>query len=530
MNVELAAEAVTDPSGLLKAFSEGRVEGASRPIQRIDTHLSHVFISEGRAYKLKRAVRMPFVDFSAAELRRAACQAELETNRRLGSPLYLDVLAVARRRDGSFCLGGEGDIVDWVVVMRRFDQSQQFDELAKSGKLTAELVLRTADRIAALHDAAAPSKLAGHAADYRHVIRNLRKTEADGAGKLGLIIGDPAPFDALDAELVRVDPLIERRRSRGKVRRGHGDLHLRNICLFEGKPEPFDALEFDERLATTDVLYDLAFFLMDLRRVGLAAQANAAMNRYWDTAQEDEEGLRLLPFFMALRATVRMTVAIEAGQLVEAHAYRRLAFELLTHRPPALVAIGGLSGTGKSEVAKIVASELPGPAGARLLRSDVLRKRALGLVPEEARAKADAYAPAQRAQTYRDLGSHVVEAVAAGASVVADATFTVSSAREAILSIPRACTKAFWLSAPPSVRLARIAARRQDASDADVRVALAQTEPVKLGPRWRRLDATRPVDATAADILQEVRQAGAAAELAAARGDHGQVRQMADRI
>jgi hypothetical protein len=254
------------------------------------------------------------------------------------------------------------------------------------------------------------------------------------------------------------------------------------------------------------------------------------MNRYWDAAQEEEEGLRLLPFFMALRATVRMTVAIESGQLAEAHSYRRLAFELLTHRPPTLVAIGGLSGTGKSEVAKIVASELSGPAGARLLRSDILRKRALGLALEETRANADAYAPAQRARIYKDLGARAVEAIAAGASVVADATFTVSSTRHDILSIPQTRSHAYWLSAPLSVRLARVAVRRQDASDADVRVATAQKEPIDLGPRWRRLDATRPVNATAADILQEVKQAGAAAELATAPGDLTQVSQTSDRI
>ena len=498
---------------LVAAFSEARVAGVPGPIERFDTHLSHVFLSGCRAFKLKRAVRLPFVDFSTVDQRRVACQAELDINRRLRSPLYVAVAPVIQVGDGSYRIGGEGDTVDWVVVMRRFDQSHQFDVMARKGALTVDLVERAAERIVDMHADAPATALAGHAADYRHVIEMLRRTELEAAESLGLEPGLPAPYDRLDRELARVDALIERRRAAGKVRRVHGDLHLRNICLFEGEPTPFDALEFDERMATTDVLYDLALLLMDLRRLDLPEHANAAMNRYWDAVGEDEEALQLLPFFTSLRAAVRMAVAVEAGRLEEAQKYREVAFQMLERKPPAMVAIGGLSGVGKSAVARAVAPLLAGPAGARVLRSDVLRKRSLGLKPQET-AGAQAYAPAQRAGIYRKLTVHAKSAMAAGASVVADATFRVSTTREAIACVGGQNSFAFWLDAPLQVRLARIGRRSGDASDADAAVAMKQEEPGDLGAGWRRLDARRTVGELAADIMKEVRDAGDATRAA----------------
>ena len=487
---EVLADAETQ-TNLVSALSAGEVGGAPAPVERIDTHLSRLFLSGERAFKLKRALRLPFVDFSSCARRRAACEAELAVNRRMAGGLYVDVLPVTQDADGAFRIGGSDEVVDWVVEMRRFDQQLQFDRLARAGRLTLDHIGRAADAVARLHADAHTSVLAGHAADYRHVIRTLRQTEEHGAARLQIEAGSDLLFELLDAELSRVDPLIERRREAGKVRRGHGDLHLRNICLFEGEPMPFDALEFDERLATTDVLYDLAFLLMDLRGVGLAEHANAAMNRYWNAAGEEEEALELLPFFMSLRAAVRMAVAVEAGDLVEAQAYRTLGLQLLKRGAPILLAMGGLSGVGKSAVAEALAPLLPGAAGARLLRSDVLRKRRQGLRPEQ-KADEQTYAPERRAQIYRDLAARAQAAVAGGASVIADATFRVSSTRDLIAcAAGRTRFMAYWLYAPLSVRLARVLGRAGDASDADVAVAAAQQEPSDLDSAWRRLDANR---------------------------------------
>jgi uncharacterized protein len=488
---------------LVGAFVDGRVAGAPGPVDHLCTHLSHVFLSGERAIKLKRAVKLPFVDFSSSLQRRSACEAELAVNRAMAGELYLGVEPITRQA-GRFQIGGRGEPVDWVVVMRRFDQEDQFDRLAMAGALSRTTIEEAALGLAHAHAAARPIEHAGYSAHYRHIIRELRATEAHGARALGVTPGSPALFDQLDQELVRVGRLIEARRKNGKVRRGHGDLHLRNLCLWQGRPLAFDALEFDEALATSDVLYDLAFLLMDLRRVGLGQHANAAMNRYWDAAGEDEAALALLPFFTSLRAAVRMAVAVEAGELKEAQCYRTLGLDLADRAPPRLIAVGGLSGTGKSTVAQALATCLPGPAGARLLRSDVLRKARQGL-SLEARAGQASYAPERRAEVYRELASRAAEAVSCGANVIADATFSVASTREAIEAAAGGVQlRLYWLSAPLGVRLARVAGRAHDASDADVSVAQAQKEPTNMSRAWRLLDANRPVLAIVAEIMDDL--------------------------
>lgn len=493
------AEAMQKP--LVEAFASGAVEGLSAPIEHIQTHLNHVFLSGSRAFKLKRAVRLPFVDFRTVGRRKAACEAEVSINTTLGSPFYVGAIAVVRRSDGQLSLGGDGVVEDWVVEMRRFDGRLQFDVMASGGALSVGAVEATTSAIVHMHRLAPASQLGGHTADYRQTIRTLERTEAEAAASLGLEPGLPSPFEALDRELARIGPIIEKRRRAGKVRRVHGDLHLRNICMFDGRPALFDALEFDDRMATIDLLYDLAFLLMDLRRAALPQHANAAMNRYWDAAAEDEDGLAVLPFFMGLRAATRMAVAVADGRLEEAQDYRTLAFGFLSRAEGMLVAIGGLSGAGKSAIAKEVAHRLPGPAGARLLRSDVLRKRALG-VPLHGHAGEDVYAPEKRAEVYRDLAVRAAIARRAGASVVADATFRVASAR-ATLQSTESSFRGFWQDVPAHVRLARIASRRNDASDADALVALSQSEPGELGSSWRRVGGRRPVEEIASDIVQE---------------------------
>jgi uncharacterized protein len=505
---ETASDESEKQEALVAAFTAGSVVGAPRPITRVDTHLSHIFMTGDLAFKLKRAVRLPFADFESCEARRAACEAELAVNAPLAGPLYLDVRPVTRATDGGFCIGGGGKVIDWVVAMRRFDQSDQFDQLARAGKLTRALLEGAVDVVARAHAATPANLLVGHTADYRHVIQGLRETEEHGAARLGLHAASPLLFERLDFELTHVSELIEQRRRQGKVRRGHGDLHLRNLCVFQGVPTPFDALEFDARLATTDVIYDVAFLLMDLRRIGLAAHANAAMNRYWDVANEDESALALLPFFMALRAAVRMAVAVETGDLTEAKTYRALSLDLLERRRPVVLAIGGLSGVGKSAVAEAVAPRLPGPAGARLLRTDVLRKRMANLRLDE-KAEEKIYAPERRAEVYREMGTRAAATLHAGESVVADATFQSGSSRDLIADAARgALFHAYWLEAPLSVRAARVSSRVGNASDANVAIAAAQEEPRDLPGLWRRVDADRPVDAVVAEILRELSSGG----------------------
>jgi aminoglycoside phosphotransferase family enzyme len=445
-------------------------------------------------------------DVSTVDKRRLACEAEFAVNRRMGSRLHLGVLPVVVHGDG-YRLGGDGEPVDWVVEMRRFDQSQQFDELAARGRLTGSLAEETAQRIAEVHAGLDPVLDPCCATDFTQVIESLRATEADGIGRHGLPPGDPALFERLNAEHDRLRPLIERRRAAGRVRRGHGDLHLRNLCLFEGELTLFDALEFDDRMATADVLYDLAFLLMDLRHRSLREQANRAMNRYWDVFGEEESGLALIPLFTALRATVRMAVAAEAGDAGQSDEYRRLAFDLLAPHDARVIAIGGLSGVGKSAVARAVAARLPGPAGARILRTDVLRKSPLAPGPQSAAETPlparprPTYSADARRRIYTLLVERAVAAHDAGAVVIADATFQDEDVRAELSGLKRPVS-GIWLDAPLEVRLRRIAGRSADPSDADEAVARGQRDPGSLGAGWQRIDAGGSIDDVSRRVVQ----------------------------
>ncbi len=485
---------------IVAAFESGQATGGGAPLKRIDTHMSHVFLDKARVYKLKKGLHHPFTDMSSLEQRRRACEAELSVNRKLAPGVYEAVSAVTRDENGKIALDGAGRTADWVVVMQRFPDGALLSEIAAAGRLTAEQVGELAHVIAGFHASLEPRRETGHAADYHRIIQGLRRTEAEGAAAQDVEPASDALFAALEHELSRRSSLIEARRKAGWVRHGHGDLHLNNICLFQGRVTPFDALEFDPALATADVLYDLAFLLMDLCARGWPRLANLAMNRYWDEVPQPEQALALLPLFMGLRAAVRMAVAVEAKDLAEAARYRRLGTDLLHRAGPRLLAVGGLSGTGKSTVAQLVAADLPGPCGARLLRTDAIRKAMAG-VGETDRLSLEAYRRGAREDIYRALADRARDALDAGSSVVADATFQGADMRQVI--VEAAVGRAFvgiWLQAPPEVRVARIEARRNDASDATAAVALAQTEPDDLGDGWRRVAADRPVGVIVDDL------------------------------
>jgi aminoglycoside phosphotransferase family enzyme len=314
----------------------------------IETHVSLVFLAGDCAYKLKRAVKYPYLDFSTPDHRRRACEAELALNRRTAPTLYIEVRALVRMWDKRIDFATDGPAIDWVVVMRRFDQSSLFDALAQTGGLSAHLMNELANHIAEFHS------LAEQRFDYGGA---AALTDIAEANHRCLIAAREAGF-ALECineirerslqRLAAVGGLLDRRRAEGKVRRCHGDLHLRNICLLDGKPTLFDCLEFSEALGCIDVLYDLAFLLMDLEHRGLTDFANLVLNRYLDVTDEDD-GLPVMPAFLSLRAAIRAHVTATAmdraahpeskpKMAAEARRYLDLAARLLRPRPCRLVA------------------------------------------------------------------------------------------------------------------------------------------------------------------------------------------------
>jgi hypothetical protein len=471
-----------------------------RAVERIDTHASSVFLAGERAFKLKRAVKYAYLDYSSLALREAACRAEFEINRRIAPALYLGVRPIRRRADGGVGFDGGGETVDWVLEMRRFDAAGLFDRLAEADALTQPLLRELADTIAAFHAAAAPVPAQGGSAGIARVIDG--NAESFAAAREILDQTACARLErAQRAALGACAELLDRRQARGKVRRCHGDLHLGNICLVDGRPTLFDAVEFSETISCIDVLYDLAFLLMDLIHRKLDAGATFVMNRYLDLARDDE-GMKALPLFLSLRAAIRAHVTAAAAPRQASDQQRRraasaarrylaLAETVLAPARPRLVAVGGLSGSGKSTVALALAPDLLPAPGARVLRSDVLRKALLD-VPPETRLPPAAYSHAMNKQIYASLLQGATRLLDAGASVVLDATFIDAKDRAAAEQAAKNAGVPFaglWLEARPQVMAARLSERQGDASDATAAVLERQLESDPGAMAWTRVDA-----------------------------------------
>ncbi len=470
-------------------------------VERIDTHISVVFLFGRRAYKLKRALRFDYLDFSTAALRRQACAAEVRVNRRTARGLYRGILAVTRAPDGGLALGGSGRPIDWVVEMVRFDQETLLDRLAERGRLDEPLMRTLAGAIARFHQEAETRADHGGSAGMSWVVRG----NSAGLAEEGATLFDPTQRETMDArmqeELARQATLLDARRWHGFVRHCHGDLHLRNICLLDGEPTLFDAIEFNDEIACTDVLYDLAFLLMDLLHRGLRPLANVVLNHYLDLTR-DLGGLGLLPLFPSCRATVRAKIGATASALQpdpaqaaalrdEAVAYLGMALELLGPAPPRVVAVGGPSGSGKSVLAAGLAPGLGAAPGAVVLRSDVVRKSLYDVPPTE-RLPPDAYRPVVSAIVYRTLAERMTLLVRAGRSVVVDAVFTDPSDRAALEATVGDAVPftGLWLEAPADVLADRVARRTGDPSDADVEVLRRQLAQPAGDISWTRVDAS----------------------------------------
>ena len=338
-------------------------------MKRIDTHAAVIFLAGCFAYKIKRAVRLPYLDFSTLEKRGDFCRREIEINRITAPDIYLGVVPIVRWANDALSIGGDGEPVEWAVKMQRFSQGGLFDVLAGKGELSLELMPPLAATISGMHGKAKTFRGLDGASAMARIIASTTRSLGNAPSLL-----DAAKVkvhgSALRAALRAGTNLLDERVSKGYVRRCHGDLHLRNIVLIEGQPVLFDAIEFDEKIATVDIFYDLAFLLMDLWHRGLSAHANTLFNAYLRASGTTAplaslRGLALMPLFLATRADVRAMVTLDRMPFVKGAELRAAKSELkeffdlanlfLEPPPPRLIAVGGLSGTGKSTLAAVLA-------------------------------------------------------------------------------------------------------------------------------------------------------------------------------
>lgn len=485
-----------DQDEVLAFLAEGADTGV--PARRIDTHISIVFLARDRVLKIKRAVRLPFLDNSTLDQRRHCCEEELAVNARNAPDIYRRVVPITREADG-LALDGKGPPIEWAVEMARFDENRTLDHLAAVHAMPPDAADALAQTMLAAHARAPVAHSAPWPASIATIIdRNTEKFREQRT----LTPTDVDRLHELSRQQLREHlALMQGRAAHGMVRRCHGDAHLANIVMIREKPVLFDAIEFDAAMATTDLLYDLAFPVMDFLHFDEPAAANRLFNGYLQAGWRDHgDALVLLPLFLSLRAAVRALVSFTKHELcpgdpaclADAQSYFALALQLAAPAKPSLLAIGGRSGTGKSVLARDIAGYIAPAPGAVWLRSDVIRKELAG-VDALTRLPAAAYTRESSDRVYGEMFERARKVLAQGHSAIMDAAFLTVAERTAAATTARAAgvpLHGVFLNAAPEVRMQRIGLRHADASDATEAVALAQ-ETIDPGLiDWPLIDAS----------------------------------------
>jgi aminoglycoside phosphotransferase family enzyme/predicted kinase len=473
----------------------------------IETACARVFLTGEQAFKVKRRVELGYLDYSTLELRRWALERELDFNRAAASDIYRAVRRLTRRPDGGLELDGPGPVVEHVLEMRRFDEHAVL--AARPWAVDGALADALGRAVAGFHAAAPLRPQGGGGKALKFTIDSNAKLLRELAPDLGadrverLVEGTYAAFE-------RQLALLDERRGRGFARHCHGDLHLGNILLEGGRPILFDCIEFNDVLSEIDVQYDLAFLLMDLDFRRRRDAAVRVLSAYLDQAQRHFgpaviEGLAALPLMLSVRAAVRAHVNAHSGDPAGASAYLDAAIAHLDPPGPRLVAVGGLSGSGKTTFARLIAPGFGPSPGAVVLRTDEIRKRLAGAGPTEPLSR-DIYTPEFYEKVYDVLVAEARGLLAVGRAVVLDATFLEPAMRARVERLAAEAGVSFsgvLLEAPADVLAARVEGRAGDASDANVAVLMGQIERLASqgppGPAWSRIDASGPSEESAED-------------------------------
>jgi aminoglycoside phosphotransferase family enzyme/predicted kinase len=477
---------------------------ACRAVREVSTHGARIFLVGHKAFKIKRPIAFAYMNFSTCDRRQHALEHELLLNKRTAPDLYHAVHAIHLGADGKFNFDGEGLIVDWALEMTGFPTDQVLDEVDNRGELTIAMVENAALALAQFHtQKAEATPQGGGVAGITQVIDVAEREMATAIPDIFAETDVARYLEACRSALTRQAPLLEQRRQMGHVRLCHGDLHLGNLVNLDGRIVPFDCIEFNDEFARIDVLYDLAFLIMDLVHRNRPAHANAALNAYLSAVPfahqcDHMKALGAMPLFMAARAGVRAHVSARQGLAAPARAFLAAGLDHLTPKAPRLIALGGLQGTGKSTLSRHLAPALGLAPGAVILRSDAIRKAMLGLSATD-RLPPHYYDRETSLRTYDAMMEMADSAIKSGHSVILDAMFYRVEERQRAAQI---CPefKGLWLSAPDHVIRARLDARKGDASDADIAVYDRQ-RMMDPGPiDWQLVDMSGDAALVAASL------------------------------
>ena len=477
------------------------IEGLRRPgayphptrrVELLETHCAWVLLTGEFAFKIKKPVDFGFLDYSTLEKRRFFCQEEIRLNRRFAPQIYLDVVAIRGEPERPH-IGDDGPVLEYAVRMRQFPADGLLSQLAETGRLEAAHIDQMIARIADFHRTtgrASPASEYGDPARIHHwVVENFEHVRS--------VVSSAEDLQQLarlrqwvEQERVRLDALLRSRKRDGFIRECHGDLHLGNLTLIDGRVTLFDCIEFNPELRWIDVISEVAFLIMDLQERGYAGFANRFLNGYLQHTG-DYEGIGVLPYYLVYRAAVRAKVAVLRAQQAapaspvlrharrEYHEYASLAGQYTEPRRPALLITCGLSGSGKSTLASRLCEQL----GLIQLRSDLERKRLAGLAAQDnsrSALGAGLYTPDQTEQTYRRLAQLAAAVIGAGYTALVDATFLQRRHREMFrgLAGDRGVPFAILDCQAPEAELRRRIRQRQaagaDASEANLQVLDAQ--------------------------------------------------------
>jgi aminoglycoside phosphotransferase family enzyme/predicted kinase len=526
------SESVLNIDELLKGAAYAH---AVSDIKLHETHISWVILTGEYAYKVKKRVKLEFLDTTTLATRHFLCNEELRLNKRLAPDLYLEVVPITQDHNG-IKLGGTGTVIDYAVKMKQFSPSQELPALLVRADVTAQELTRLAERLAKFHRQAS---LAPDDAGFDYVAQ-LRNSVLGNVAALLAHLSSlqelPAMGQLIDWTHDSLQDLRERfrkRQSRGYIRECHGDLHAHNIVRWQGQLTPFDCLEFDPKLRWIDVMNDVAFLVMDLVGHDRKDLAYEFLSRYVEQTG-DYAGIRLLPFYAVYRALVRAMVDALSGEQKPAerlelngrlHGRISTALDFMHPKRPSLIIMHGPSGSGKSWLSERL---VPLVAAVRL-RSDQERKR----MPEAESAPGadsaisrDLYTPARNRQTYARLHKGAESCLLGGVSVIVDAAFLNADDRERFRSLAEGCGASFVILsciADKAEMGHRIARRGQENADpSGATIAVLENQLQSFVP----LRADELAHVIRVDTLQPDPQRAAFATLQAREVNLG-VRQMA---